>query len=785
MNARTTIVDQIARVLPGTGKRAAADRGPVRQIRCLLPVWGYSYIKKFLDVALPTWLAEGNLPALVKTLPTEFVLLTSREDELYLRSHPAFKRLQAVCPTTVHYVDHLITGNNYSTTITLAYTEAVRECGEDMLDTCFFFLVSDYIIADGSFRSVIERVQSGKNGILVGNFQVVEEEALPWLVAQRQNNSDTMTLKPREMMHWALSNLHPATVANTVNYPMNHNDHTNRLFWRVDNQTLIGRFFLMHMIAIRPELTDFVIGSSCDYSFIPEMCPSNNVDIITDSDDYLVIEMQPRFHEAKYLKAGPHKVPKLAKVLSEWTTARHRENSATTVIYHAAEIPQAKTKSTITLADRFLARVRKQLKRRPKPHRRHPYWTGAIAAFHEASGATLTQEEWRLALGLANPELDENYLAQWTQEQLRFAMFGRPPHVRPWHPRYPDHRLVLKNLTALGLKQNSRILMISDGPTIFSATFIDGGERVVRLRSSHMIKQPYEVYEPLHGRFDAALIELEEREFSTADELLDRVAPMMKDGATVLVSLQNKRNGDETQEFQRSIGYHASRLLRPYSKTALFSFVTATQLRARTTNTMMSIAKLAQTNPMAGVPSLLLLGLPLSATTGFVNMTTSVRRTIPPKGYVSSVLITLTVDAECAKDAYRYSNSRILRERQLVRLGYPEGTVLPPRDDVGKPPPSRYLLSGRPNDAPARQIAAKKAPITPEPVKASTDTTNGETAQATPRAASASEVERTSDKGEVAEIVVLDSSAARSKETLTKATPRKQKRDRTRNEQGR
>src|SRR5216683_1279831 len=335
MNVQTSIIDTPVK------QAGAVQRPPLKRIRCLVPIWGYAYVKKFLEVGLPTWLSEGNLPAISRMLPTEFVLLTSREDEIYLRAHPGFKRLSAICETTIHFVDHLITGTNYSTTITLAYTEAIRATGDDMLDTCFLFLVSDDIIADGSFRTVVERVQAGRNGILVVNFQVVEEEALPWLTDALQANPNVLHLTSRDLMKWALSHLHPATVANTVNYPMVHNDHTNRLFWRVDNQTLIGRFYLMHMIAIRPELREFVIGSSCDYSFIPEMCPSNNVEILTDSDNYLVIELQPRNHESRWIKPGAQTTRQLARSLGEWTTARHRENSATTVVFHADEIPDS------------------------------------------------------------------------------------------------------------------------------------------------------------------------------------------------------------------------------------------------------------------------------------------------------------------------------------------------------------------------------------------------------------------------------------------------------------
>jgi hypothetical protein len=672
----------------------AAERPPIKAIRCLLPIWGHAYSRKFLEVALPTWLAAGNLPAISTIAPTEFVLLTSREDEIYIRTHPAFKRLSDICATEVHFIDHLITGSNYSTTITLAYAEAVRATGEDMLDTCFLFLVSDYIVADGSFRSVVERIQVGRSGVLVGNFQVVEEEALPWLTHMQQANPSVLQLEPRNLMSWALSHLHPATVANTVNYPITHNDHTNRLFWRVDNQTLIGRFYLMHMIAIRPELRDFIIGSSCDYSFIPEMCPSNNVEIITNSDDYLVIELQPRNHESRSLKTGAQGKVKLARSLSEWTTARHRENSATTVIFHADEIPKS-IEPAIAEADRFLSEVNSNLKRKPRPHRNHPYWTGAVAAFKEASGVPLTDDEWRRALGLPDIELEHAWFARWIVENVRFALFGKPPQVRPWHPRFPDYALINSNLAELELNERSNLLMISDAPTLFTATFSDGGERVVRIRSSHMLNQSYDVYEPLHDRFDVCLMEIDEREFQRADEMLDRIAPMMRYDGTVLVSVTNRRGGDPEREFQKTVGHHASRLLRPYSRSPSFSFVRAGRLRELSVKWMFQIAKLARDQPMIGVPALFVLGLPLAITCGIANELAAVRVGAPPKSYVSSALIRFTIDSRRAKDAYQYSNSRILRDRKLATLGLPKDHRLSPRSDLGRVPELGYLLTGR------------------------------------------------------------------------------------------
>src|SRR5262249_50922152 len=161
-------------------------------------------------------------------------------------------------------------------------------------------------------------------------------EAMPWL-RERLGRGSTghAAFSPRELMRWALGHLHPATLANTVNVSGTHNAHTNRLFWRVDDHTLLGRFYLMHMIAVRPEVSDFRIGASWDYSFVPEMCPSGNVSVITDSDEYLVVEMQPRAHEAGFLRQGPLRPEGLARSLSEWTTAQHRRNVAHSLVYHA------------------------------------------------------------------------------------------------------------------------------------------------------------------------------------------------------------------------------------------------------------------------------------------------------------------------------------------------------------------------------------------------------------------------------------------------------------------
>jgi 2-polyprenyl-3-methyl-5-hydroxy-6-metoxy-1,4-benzoquinol methylase len=704
MDDIVALPEKTAAAVPGTALRRQSSprrQSPPKAIHCVLPVWGYRFIRQFLEVGLPTLLAPGNVPALAAALPTRFIILSRLEDEDFIRHHPAFRRLCEVCQTEIRLIDHLITGSNYSTTITLGYTEAIRAAGNDMLDTCFFFLVSDYIMADGSLGSALKRIIEGRSAVLVGNFQVVLEDALPWLQEQLNRSPSVLAMPPRELLHWAFNHLHPATLANTVNVPLSHNKHTNRLFWRVDGNTMLARFYLMHMLCIRPETTEFTIGASCDYSFIPELCPSDNVEVITDSDDYLVIEMQPIQHEARFLQPGPLRPKALARTLSSWTTARHRANSQYSVIFHANEIP-SECASIRADADQFVTQVSALMKRRPKPHRDHPYWRGAIAAHHEATGRKLALDEWRRVLGLPDPEGDQAWASDWVVEQIRFALFGRPPKVRLWHHRWPDYHFIVKWLDRFLNDQRRRLLLASEQPTVFTASLADSGERTVRIIPSLFTEGPPEIWEPMAGAFDFCLAELSEGELARAGDLVDRIAPMMKDGGEILIITYNRRDRG-ADEFGPSIDFHAPRVLRPSTALIGAHFVHATRLRWWLARVMTDVGRMAHSKPVMGIPLITFGGGFLALGSLLANGATFGRTTsrLPRGKIATSFALLLQVDAAAAKTAYQYSARRLERQQRRRRQGL---AAVPERAsgwkwEPGQPP----RMDGQPTESPPDQ----------------------------------------------------------------------------------
>lgn len=567
--------DTAPSVGPGAFETGAAGpvQGPVKAVRLLLPVWNEHFIVQFLRISLPTLLSPGNLPALTGQVPCTFVFLTNADGATLLRDHPAIAYLQTFCTVEFDSIDDLITGDNYSTTLTLGYARAVRALGPAMHDTCFFFLISDYIIADGSLANVLARVQSGYNGVLAGNFQVVEEDAKESLFEKFETGEPSVVITSRDLTAWALNYLHPMTLANTVNFPIYHSAHSNRLFWRVDENTLIGRFYLMHMIAIRPEVADFQLGSSCDYSFVPEMCPSGKVHVVTDSDEYLVVEMQGRLHEQNFIHLGTVDSSVLATSLAEWTTERHRMNAHFAVAYHASDASPALA-GVIDESRRFIEAVEATLPA-PQPYRDHPYWIGAIAEHRRAILRRKQRSDPLYAPSEAEAEPRTYHAFLFS---IRDFLLGRFPQVWPWHPRWPDYRMVQK-LADQYLHKNSpgRSLVLSSTPAIFQSWLQGPLRSADTLSISRLLECDPDQCEQLVGKFDGCLLVLSETELIYLNELLFRIRPLLPVGDYLAVLVLNGKGLGIGGQFNHQVLRKGSAFFDRHVKLEAVEFVMASR----------------------------------------------------------------------------------------------------------------------------------------------------------------------------------------------------------------
>ena len=592
-------------------------RGPPTAAEVLLPVWGDSYVRQFLRFGLPPLLAPGNLPSVARTLPTRFVLLTSERDEPTVRCHKAFRELSELVQTECRPIDHLISSGNHSTTVTIAFAEAIARHGTDSVGTCFFLLTSDYLMANESLANVLARMRKGASAVLAGNFQVTRELALPALT-RLIKFAGSYQPTSRQLMRFGLRYLHPATLANVVNVPINHNAHTNRLFWRIDRSALLGRFYLMHPVCIRPERSSFVIGSSLDYSFVPEMCPSGQVDVICDSDEYLVVEVQPQAHESDHLRVGPFRPDRLAHSLSEWTTAQHRANASHRLLFHAGDPPDGLA-PIASESDLFVDEVARRLTRKPQPHRGHRYWRGAVTAFYGSHRATASSVRYPYVQGLPRTRLSPGAMRAWAKSLL----IGTGLDVRPWERDWTSLRPLKREVRRLLSRPTASVIHAANYPTACGVWLADqSANRDGFFFQGMCLNELVTAHEPVpYGSVDLCLLEALHIDAARLSAVLHALLPVLRPGGRVVVSV----------EFSHGEAEHLALLDEPGLRVVSRHFISRHPLEHASQRILRRVYHLTLSQPWFGLPLAITTG-PFALCVASLGNVAAARRATRPRG---------------------------------------------------------------------------------------------------------------------------------------------------------
>jgi len=427
-----------------------------RDIQILLPVWGERYTRDFLELGLPSLVAPRNIPALAQLGSCTFVLLAPARDAGTIEQHPLWTLLQQQCDVSVTFIDNLVSQSS-SAVLTLAYALAIRTSGLRALETCFVPLVADYVFSDGALFAAVTRVVNGASAVLVGNFMVAREAAGP-VLSKLKRVDGVLVIAPRDFVDISLKSLHQSTSDDLVVEGRPPRAAANRLFWEVDDDCMIGRFYLMHMIAVHPETTDFTISAPSDYSLVSELCPSGKIDRLTDSDEYFVVECQPQLGlETSSERVSPSA---FAGELATWATAMHHANVRHPVVFHAQAIP-ASVADAVVLSERFLTEIG-PAEISGLPYRNHPMWT-ALLDYHIATAQAEQDPACLCAI------TGDGALMQRVKRagRLRSLLLGRAPRFRPWHPRWKDV-LVLKGAI---LALRGKVAIVSDASARVRAWF--------------------------------------------------------------------------------------------------------------------------------------------------------------------------------------------------------------------------------------------------------------------------------------------------------------------------
>lgn len=414
--------------------------------RLLIPVWGLPYLRRLVAFGLPALAASGNLPALAEITDLRLVFLTTEEGWRYLGGCPIVHRLGEAVPIDHVSIDDLTARSaHYAAPLTYAYWRGIEREGEEMVNTHFIFMNGDFVLADGSLRSLGRLIVEGRRVVLTSNLRVDSNAAETDLLRGLDPETGVIAIPPRRMVALSLHHQHPTQIAKTMTSGVCHSVMMNQLFWRVDENTLISHHYLPFMLALRPERIMREVRGFCDYTFVPELCPSAERTALDDSDDFCMIEMQDGLQEFTLLRLGSMSEDELCRNISSWTTREHRRFAVEhQIVFHAADIT-AEARSRAEEIRSQVVHIDAKLSPEPMPIIDHPFWIGLMRGTEIEPIRPLTP-----------PPSQGGFVAR-----LRRLLVGRAPFLPEWHPDHLDYRELAREIMAFqGRPERGRILYL-------------------------------------------------------------------------------------------------------------------------------------------------------------------------------------------------------------------------------------------------------------------------------------------------------------------------------------
>jgi hypothetical protein len=323
----------------------------------------------------------------------------------------------------------------------------------------------------------------------------------------------------------------------------------------------------------------------------------------------------------------------LARSLSEWTTAYHRDNVRHQLVFHAADIPDA-AREVGARADGFLVQVNRHLSRRPQPHRDHPYWIGALSAH-------------KLAVSrIRGVPIDRSTLPieAWPQALLRLLQdkaLGRAPNVSVWHPRWPDYRQVTQQMRQLLAGTRGRLCIVSIAGVEVDDWLAGATSRKTTFRLGQFVRLKAEEYMPLVGQFDGCLLLLSDEELRQGRAALARLRPLLAPKGFILVSTLNDSGVAYRGSFDNEMAFDARGVLHLGMRVCDITFVTAGQLRWNALNGMVALYKQLLRMPLLFWPLLVATGPLLGVTSIVGNLECLKGRPSPGRRHATSVHMVL------------------------------------------------------------------------------------------------------------------------------------------------
>jgi hypothetical protein len=345
-----------------------------RSVRVVTYAWGRQYLDRLLDYALASLLAPGNLPALAEAFDCTFVIVTEEALFRHVEAHPLVQRAKAICPLRLISLDDLI-GEPWQYGMSLAYAlfRGFADLGPAMTETYMLFLNADFILADGCYERLIPHMLRGDSVLLSPSYCTVEEAVIPLLEQCRKEQGGILALPPRRLARMIIDHRHNTIRAKTINQSRVHFEYMDQVYWQVDESTFLAHQMPISMVALRPEQALRDINTFWDWGITYEFCPSRQLTVLGDSDEFLMLELRGEATHRDLVQSGPTTPRAAASRLHGYITQYQIDNARFPLTLHADDLPRELDEPRANL-HAFFHEMLQHLPARVPDHRYHTQW---------------------------------------------------------------------------------------------------------------------------------------------------------------------------------------------------------------------------------------------------------------------------------------------------------------------------------------------------------------------------------------------------------------------------
>src|SRR3990167_7681741 len=183
-----------------------------------IAVWGRAFRESFVNNALASLLADGNIPALNNSSgKNRFLIYTTYEDKRWIEKQALIKLLMQYMDVEFLEMTPILEGeyievNNALNssklyTMTMGHLQIVNRMYKDK--AIGSIVLADSIYSNNSIRSAHRYILDGKKGVLVFCPRFSTDKIVDSLIEQKYIQLDTpLTIEPRDLVKVAIANLH-------------------------------------------------------------------------------------------------------------------------------------------------------------------------------------------------------------------------------------------------------------------------------------------------------------------------------------------------------------------------------------------------------------------------------------------------------------------------------------------------------------------------------------------------------------------------------------------------